>query len=258
MAYATKYHEDSDADDEFERSVMSPALPPDYEHSPTSSGPLSTEHTPTTFTHSRDSKSSPTGLLMEWTEEQVADFISDLGLEQYADTFAEEVISGDVLAALQHAELKEMGVNSVGHRLTILKAVYEMKVKQNVPIEPDDYVPLSADTSAQEAPPTQDDFAKVIRVVQMRDERIHTAESELRHLREDLGRVIDENKRLREEMLPLLRMLKDSQHPLPQQPLPTTHEHPVTSPPATQERSAGSSLSQPKPTTVRSRHAKWA
>jgi hypothetical protein len=54
----------------------------------------------------------------------------------------EEVISGDVLAALQHAELKEMGVNSVGHRLTILKAVYEMKVKQNVPIEPDDYVPL--------------------------------------------------------------------------------------------------------------------
>jgi hypothetical protein len=25
---------------------------------------------------------------MEWTEDQVADFISDLGLEQYADTFA--------------------------------------------------------------------------------------------------------------------------------------------------------------------------
>lgn len=55
---------------------------------------------------------------------------------------AEEVISGDVLAALQHAELKEMGIGSVGHRLTILKAVYEIKVKQNVPLEPDDYVPL--------------------------------------------------------------------------------------------------------------------
>jgi regulator of replication initiation timing len=167
----------------------------------------------------------------------------------------EEDISGDVLAALQHAELKEMGVSSVGHRLTILKAVYDIKIKQNVPIEPDDYVPLcmylvsamgcilitiaAADTSAQEAPPTQDDFAKVIRVVQMRDERIHTAESELRHLREDLSRVIDENKRLREEMLPLLRMLKDSQ-----QPLPTPHEHTITSPPATQERSGGSSLSR--------------
>ncbi|KAF1940066.1 RA-domain-containing protein [Clathrospora elynae] len=240
MAYTTKYHEDSDADDEFERQgISSPTLPVEYESSPTSSGPLSTEHTPTTFTHSRDSKSSPTGYIMEWNEDQTADFIADLGLEQYADTFANEGITGDVLAALQHAELKELGVGSVGHRLTILKAVYETKIRQNVPMEPDDYVPLSADTSAQEAPPTQDDFAKVIRVVQARDERIHTAESELRQLREDLSRVIDENKRLREEILPLVRMLKANQHPLP-----TPHEHTVTSPPATQERSGGSSLSR--------------
>ncbi|KAH9871232.1 hypothetical protein IAQ61_005411 [Plenodomus lingam] len=239
MAYTTKYHEDSDADDEFERQGLhSPTQPVEYESSPTSSGPLSTEHTPTTFTHSRDSRSLPTEHIMEWSPDQTADFIADLGLDQYADTFVEEGISGDVLAALQHAELKEMGVGSVGHRLTILKAVYEIKVRQNVPMEPDDYIPLSADTSAQEAPPTQDDFAKVIRVVQARDERIHTAESELRHLREDLSRVMDENKRLREEILPLVRMLKDSQ------PLPTPHEHSVTSPPATQERPGGSSLSR--------------
>lgn len=239
MAYATQYHDDSDADDEFERhGILSPALPAEYESSPTSSGPLSTEHTPTTFTHSRDSRSLPTEHIMEWSADHTADLIADLGLEQYADTFVEEGITGDVLAALQHAELKEMGVTSVGHRLTILKAVYDIKVRQNVPLEPDDYIPLSADTSAQEAPPTQDDFAKVIRVVQARDERIHTAELELRHLREDLSRALDENKRLREEILPLVRMLKDSQHPLP-----TPHEVSVTSPPATQERSGGSSLS---------------
>jgi hypothetical protein len=47
-----------------------------------------------------------------------------------------------VLAALQHSELKELGVGSVGHRLTILKAVYEIKIRQSVPMEPDDYVPL--------------------------------------------------------------------------------------------------------------------
>lgn len=40
-------------------------------------------------------------------------------------------------------------------------------------------------------------------------------------------------------MLPLLRMLKDSQHPLP-----TPHEHTIISPPATQERTGGSSLSR--------------
>ena len=44
--------------------------------------------------------------------------------------------------ALKHDELKEMGVSSVGHRLTILKSVYETKVKQDIPLDPDHYVPL--------------------------------------------------------------------------------------------------------------------
>lgn len=88
MAYNTsQYHDDSDADDEYERGWQRDQVPVEYESSPTSSGPLSTEHTPTTFTHSRDSRSSPSGLIVDWSAEQVADYISDLGLEQYADTF---------------------------------------------------------------------------------------------------------------------------------------------------------------------------
>lgn len=35
-----------------------------------------------------------------------------------------------------------MGIGSVGHRLTILKSVYEIKIKQDVRIESDHYVPL--------------------------------------------------------------------------------------------------------------------
>lgn len=165
MAYTSNYHDDSDEDyeasDEHERSVIqSPTIPIEYpESSPTSSGPMSTEHTPTTFTHARDAKGSPTGLITEWTKEHVADFVAGLGLRQYADTFigmhptpstcqppancqTEHEFSGEVLVEVQHAELKEIGLHSVGHRLTILKAVYEIKVKQNVPIEPDHYVPL--------------------------------------------------------------------------------------------------------------------
>ena len=46
------------------------------------------------------------------------------------------------MVALRHEELKEMGVASVGHRLTILKGVYDIKVKQDVPIEADHYIPL--------------------------------------------------------------------------------------------------------------------
>jgi hypothetical protein len=57
-------------------------------------------------------------------------------------TCADEGITGEALVALTHAELKEIGMGSVGHRLTILKAVYDIKVKQNVPVEADHYVPL--------------------------------------------------------------------------------------------------------------------
>lgn len=35
-----------------------------------------------------------------------------------------------------------MGIASLGHRLTILKGVYNEKISQQVPIEPDHYVPL--------------------------------------------------------------------------------------------------------------------
>jgi hypothetical protein len=45
--------------------------------------------------------------------------------------------------ALKHDELKEMGIASVGHRLTILKNVYEIKVNQDIPIESDHYIPHS-------------------------------------------------------------------------------------------------------------------
>lgn len=49
---------------------------------------------------------------------------------------------GEALIALKHDELKEMGMASVGHRLTVLKAVYETKVKQDIPFDADHYIPL--------------------------------------------------------------------------------------------------------------------
>lgn len=55
---------------------------------------------------------------------------------------AENEIVGEALIALKHDELKEMGITSVGHRLTILKSVYETKVKQDIPLDPDHYIPL--------------------------------------------------------------------------------------------------------------------
>lgn len=54
---------------------------------------------------------------------------------------AENAIVGDALVALSHEDLKEMGIRSAGHRLTILKTVYELKILQGVPLEPDHFIP---------------------------------------------------------------------------------------------------------------------
>lgn len=57
------------------------------------------------------------------------------------DVPTENEVVGEALVALQLEDLKEMGITSVGHRLTILKCVYDLKVKQDIPIESDNYVP---------------------------------------------------------------------------------------------------------------------
>jgi len=86
--YQSAYRDDSDADDEYERSdFTSPAMQGDYEDDTIDSEPPSPEHTPTTtFTHSAG-HASPQGRITDWTADQAADFVSGLGLDQYANAF---------------------------------------------------------------------------------------------------------------------------------------------------------------------------
>ena len=92
MAIPSAYHGDSDADDEYERSVItSPILPTDDEDSPTDTDPPSTEPTPTAFGHHIDiGRLSPDNNIVGWTTDQCADYISNLGLPQYCDIFLGE------------------------------------------------------------------------------------------------------------------------------------------------------------------------
>ncbi|CAG8901048.1 unnamed protein product [Penicillium nalgiovense] len=229
MSLHTSYHADSDADDEYERSVItSPHLHIDSESSPTDSDIHSSEHTPTKFGHPVDGPRSPRAPITEWGVDECKEFLTSLGLLQYHGTFrgkwtcssivswrylltviyyAENGIVGEALIALKHEELKEMGINSVGHRLTILKSVYEIKVKQDVPLDADHYIPLTADQSMNETA-TQEDLARLIKSIQVRDEKLMLVETELR-------RITDDYRRLREEILPVIKIVKDRSHPLP-------------------------------------------
>ncbi|KAG8631494.1 hypothetical protein KVT40_000634 [Elsinoe batatas] len=228
MAYKSAYTADSDADDEFERpEYLSQAVAQDLSASE-SEDMTSPEHTPTTFTRSQSggSHASPTTMIVDWTPGQCAEYVKSLGLGQYAEAMIEEAITGDALIEMQHQDLKDMGITSVGHRLTVLKGVYEIKVKQNVPLDADHYIPLSAEDSAKENTATQEDIARIIDSIRLRDERIIAAERELRAMKEDLGRLIEENRKMREETLPIIRKAKDYSHPLP------NPEQPMTTPPA--------------------------
>lgn len=206
----TAYTE-SDADDEYERSVAtsSPMLADDSEISPTDSdGRSSTEHTPTTYGHRSSADRLPETIITEWTADECADFIATIGLQQYSDRFIENEIVGEALVALLHDDLKSMGVASVGHRLTILKSVYDVKKAQDITIESDHYVPLSADAEAQYATATLKDIKHLVEQLRLRDERMSLVEQDLRRLTEDF-------RRLREDMLPALRLAKNAQQPLP-------------------------------------------
>jgi hypothetical protein len=148
------YDSDADADDEFERSfVASPTVPAHFADGESDlpsededdRDSIGGQDTPTTQGWmERGEGRSPTGNIMQWTEDQVADYVAALSpaLKHYGRTFAEEGINGEALIALHHDELRELGVSAVGHRLTILKAVYEQKRRSGITIEEDDYVPL--------------------------------------------------------------------------------------------------------------------
>lgn len=93
MAFPTSsyHHGDSDADDEYERSVViSPRLADDSETSPIDSEPPSAENTPRTFGHTGDDHSSPKSSIIEWSSEETANFAAGLGLKQYRDSFIGE------------------------------------------------------------------------------------------------------------------------------------------------------------------------
>ncbi len=83
----TAYAE-SDADDEYERSMGGHSPVGDSEASPIDSEiSTSTEHTPTTYGRHSSADRLPETIISEWTVDECADFISNIGLSQYADRF---------------------------------------------------------------------------------------------------------------------------------------------------------------------------
>lgn len=100
---------DSDADDEYERSVMtSPTAV--HTDSETSSEPPSSEHTPTTFDPPAEDRGLPRTIITEWTPEECAQFVATLNLRQYCDAFIGGWISLDTMAPQALTKLQNMAL----------------------------------------------------------------------------------------------------------------------------------------------------
>ena len=59
----------------------------------------------------------------------VTAWLGELGLDQYAETFAANAISRQTLPEITDADLKELGVQALGHRKILLKAIDALSVK---------------------------------------------------------------------------------------------------------------------------------
>lgn len=77
----------------------------------------------------------------DWSNSQVSLFLDSLSLSSYSSTFGQNDITGDALILLDEDTLKELGVESVGHRLNLLGAIYRLKERWGIQLEHGDWVP---------------------------------------------------------------------------------------------------------------------
>lgn len=80
----------------------------------------------------------------------VGQWLSDLGLAQHVQTFAEQQIDGDLLPTLSDADLRELGVVALGQRKRLLAAIEALRDAQDMPLA---RTPAQAQARVAPAPP---------------------------------------------------------------------------------------------------------
>ena len=140
--------------------------------------------------------SAPAADVRSWPPELVQRWLHELGLSQYSEKFLENDINGEALVLLDEPAMIELGISSVGHRMTLLTHIYELKQQHQVPMDQDDWVPQNMTFIAPAKPepvPAPMDHAAQLR---QRDEHIEMLEnyilrinSEMQYMRDSLGRL---------------------------------------------------------------------
>ncbi len=135
---------------------------------------------------SHSPKSSPTFHVNKWSEQQVADWLSTVGLSKYGRDFKSNGITGDVLVLLDDEALKDIGVVTIGQRLALLSGIYRLKQQYGIPVQEGDWVPKAVE--AQEHASNALTTAHMAGALRQRDDRIRLLESQILRLADYLAR----------------------------------------------------------------------
>lgn len=139
---------------------------------------------------------------VEWTSNQVTRWLSTLApatiSKLYSAQFKENDIVGEALIQLDPDALRDIGVSSVGHRLVILKAIYELKVKWGIEVDDDDWRPrydggdshMVSGSISRTKTATLEGVSSIalVKALQERDERVRALELEIARLEDWLVR----------------------------------------------------------------------
>ncbi|KAJ1910114.1 hypothetical protein IWQ60_010824 [Tieghemiomyces parasiticus] len=79
--------------------------------------------------------------LVHWDVNKVYAWFCSLGFQAYEKQIRDNQITGEVLLHLHHDALHDLSIESLGKRLVILKAIYQLKVQHRIPFTSDDYIP---------------------------------------------------------------------------------------------------------------------
>ncbi|GJE91066.1 hypothetical protein PsYK624_072140 [Phanerochaete sordida] len=126
--------------------------------------------------------------IMEWDEGDVHAWLSTLGFPQYENQIRMHRVSGDVLCLMDADSLKEIGIETIGQRLAILKAVYQLKLTQQIPIDSDHYVPPSEVEDRQE----HLNLDRMYDLLRDQGDRLRTLEDENRRLSDTLHACLED------------------------------------------------------------------
>ncbi|KAJ1930762.1 hypothetical protein IWQ60_000046 [Tieghemiomyces parasiticus] len=204
--------------------------------------------------------------LTQWDVNKVYAWFCSLGFQTYEKEIRDNEITGEVLVHLHHDALRDLSIQSLGKRLVILKAIYQLKVQHRIPLTGDDYIPPDVEGPIPTDGPGGGPHARAAGMGGPGDEVLNQVESLLEeqetmitHLQREVSRLTRAVSRLgtdfdrfQEEVRPVFSASGSASAPIPH-PLPAPHSGYPRVPNANGSGRAAGSLAGKRPAPIKTR-----